>query len=218
MWDVWSQRRSGTAWVEAGSRADTAEAAVRSKILAARLFGDPERLATEGYGNIRLTHAELYVAGQSLSFALTLSALIRDVPLWEIRGYLANLAAKTPIRTLVPSFDCLTQAANGATAVGSGVTIDPPSLICSFNGLNCTLGFMLPSVYYLMHRFSEDFEMAVLSAVNGGGNNMARAALAGALSGAMVGLKGMPGKFISGLKDHERLLDLARRVAGHAGR
>jgi ADP-ribosyl-[dinitrogen reductase] hydrolase len=218
MRDVWSQRGSGTAWVDAGSRADTAEAAVRSTILAARVFGDPERLATEGYGNIRLTHVEPYVAGQSLSFALTLSALIQNVPIGELRGYLANLAAKTPIRTLVPSFDCLTQAANGATAVESGVTIDPPSLICSLNGLNCTIGFMLPSVYYLIHRFPHDFEMAVLSAVNGGGNNMARAALAGALSGAMVGLKGIPERFISGLKDHERLLDLAGRIAVHEGR
>ena len=55
--------------------------------------------------------------------------------------------------------------------------------------------------------------MAVLSAVNGGGNNMARAALTGALSGALVGLKGIPDRFISGLTDHERLLRLAERVA-----
>jgi hypothetical protein len=100
----------------------------------------------------------------------------------------------------------------------SGVAIDPPSLICSLNGLNCTLGFMLPSVYYLIHRFPQDFDLAVLSAVNGGGNNMARAALAGALSGAMVGLKGIPERFISGLKNHERLLDLPGQVAGCGGR
>ncbi len=218
MRDVWKQRKSGMVWDEAGSRADTAEAAVRSTILAARYFGDPERLAQVGYENIRLTHAEPYVAGQSLSFALTVSLLIRNVPLGEIRGCLADLAGNADIRTLVPSFDSLTQAANGAMAVASGVTIDPPSLICSLNGLNCTLGFMLPSVYYLIHRFPHDFEMAVLSAVNGGGNNMARAALAGALSGALVGLKGIPERFISGLKDHERLQDLAGRVAGCGGR
>jgi ADP-ribosyl-[dinitrogen reductase] hydrolase len=119
---------------------------------------------------------------------------------------------------LVPSFDCLTQVANGATATESGVTIEPASLICSLNGLNRLLGFMLPSVCYFIHRFPQDFEMAVLSAVNCGGNNMAGAALAGALWGGMVGLKGKPERFISGLKDHDRLLDLAGRVAGHEGR
>ena len=77
---------------------------------------------------------------------------------------------------------------------------------------------MLPSCYYLIHRFPNNFEKAVLSAVNGGGNNMARAALIGALSGAMVGLKGIPERFITGLKDYERILYLAKRVAKNEGR
>jgi ADP-ribosyl-[dinitrogen reductase] hydrolase len=218
MRDVRNKRRSGTDWENTGSRADTAEAAIRSTILAARFFKDPERLAAECYGNIILTHAEPYVAGQSLSFALTLSALIRGVSLKEIRGYMADLAAKNSIRSLVPSFDCLLQVSNGATAVDSAVNIEPPSLICVLNGLSCTLGFSLPSCYYLIHRFPNDFEKSVLSAVNGGGNNMARAALVGALSGAMVGLHGIPERFILGLKDHKRFLDLARRVAENGGR
>ena len=75
---------------------------------------------------------------------------------------------------------------------------------------------MLPAAYYLIHRYPEDFEMAVLSAVNGGGNNMARAALTGALSGAMAGLRGIPERLISGLKDHERLLRLAENIADKA--
>jgi ADP-ribosylglycohydrolase len=58
--------------------------------------------------------------------------------------------------------------------------------------------------------------MAVLSAVNGGGNNMARAALTGALSGAMVGLTGIPERFFSGLKDSEHLLQMAEKVANEA--
>jgi hypothetical protein len=45
---------------------------------------------------------------------------------------------------------------------------------------------------------------------------MARAALTGALSGALVGLPGIPERFISGLADHARLLELAQRVARYA--
>ena len=217
MRDVWNQRKSGIAWDNAGSRADTAEGAIRSTILAARYFKDPERLAKDGYGNITLTHAEPYVAGQSVSFALTLSALIRKCSLNEIRGYMADLASKDFIRAVVPSFDCLIQVANGLTAVNSGVNIEPASLICSLHGLNCTLGFMLPSCYYLIHRFPNDFEKSVLSAVNGGGNNMARAAMVGAFSGAMVGLKGIPERFITGLKDYEKFLSLAKLIAYKEG-
>ena len=35
----------------------------------------------------------------------------------------------------------------------------------------------------------------------------------GAIMGTLVGLKGIPDRFISGLTDHERLLRLAERVA-----
>jgi ADP-ribosylglycohydrolase len=126
------------------------------------------------------------------------------------------LAEQEGIRALVPSFDCLTQVANGEVAVNSGVHVEPASLVASIYGLACTLGFMLPAAYYLIHRYPEDFEMAVLSAVNGGGNNMARAALTGALSGAMVGLTGIPERFVSGLKDSEHLLQMAEKVANEA--
>ncbi|MBN1314553.1 MAG: ADP-ribosylglycohydrolase family protein [Anaerolineales bacterium] len=97
------------------------------------------------------------------------------------------------------------------------ITIEPASAACRVFGLSCTAGFMYPAAYYFAARFENDFEMAVLSAINGGGNNMARAALTGALSGAQVGLSGIPKRFITGLTGHERLLELAGRVAEAAG-
>jgi ADP-ribosylglycohydrolase len=72
---------------------------------------------------------------------------------------------------------------------------------------------MLPAAYYFTSRFENDFELPVLSAVNGGGNNMARAGLTGALAGAQVGWSGIPQRFIDGLADSERLLEMADRVA-----
>ena len=212
MRDVWQQRKSGLGWDKVGSNADTGEAAMRSTVLAAQLFRDPERLAREAYQNILLTHRESYIVGQSLAFALTLSGLIINGSLQDIGRYMGNLAGIEPVGELVPSFDCLMQVVNGAVAVSS-VNMEPASVVGSMYGLACTLGFMLPAAYYLIHRFPDNFEMAVLSAVNGGGNNMARAALTGAVSGALVGLKGIPERFISGLKDHERLLELADKVA-----
>ena len=38
---------------------------------------------------------------------------------------------------------------------------------------------------------------------------MARAALVGGLSGALVGLSGIPERFVSGLKNSERYLEMA---------
>lgn len=216
MRDVWKSRHAGKDWANAGSQADTAEAAIRSALLAARLHKDRDVLTREAHGNICLTHRDPYVASQSLSFALTVSALVGGTPLSDLGKHMRRIAEIEVIRRRIPSFDILNQVENGAIAFKAGVDIDPASRVCSLNGLSCTLGYMLPSSYYLIHRFPEDFEMAVLSAVNGGGNNMARAALTGALSGALVGLKGIPGRFISGLTNHRRLLEMAQGVARDA--
>lgn len=216
MRDVWKNRQEGKDWEYSGSQADTAEAAIRSVLLAARLYADPEDLVRKCHQNICLTHSDPYVASQSLAFSLTVAGLLGGTPLGAIGKYIARLSENDVIRKRIPSFDILNQVGNGAVAVKSGVDIEPASRVCALNGLSCTLGYMLPSAYYLIHRFPEDFETALLSAVNGGGNNMARAALTGALSGALAGLKGIPGRFIAGLSDHNRLLELAHKIARDA--
>jgi len=80
-------------------------------------------------------------------------------------------------------------------------------------GMPCAIYHQLPAVYYLAARFHDDFESAVLHAVNGGGQNQARATLAGALVGAQVGLSRIPQRFIDGLEDAS---DLCRLAAGLA--
>ena len=212
MRDVANQRRSGIEWSVAGSRADTAEAAIRSVVLSALMSGDLERLAREAYSNILLTHREPYVAGQSVAFSLTVGILVAGTSVSEIGTAISDLSGNEFVRSLVPSHDTLGQARNGARAAAQAPNLQP-SEVCALNGMNCTLGFMLPSAYYFLHRYPDNFEMAVLSAINGGGNTIARAALTGALSGAAVGLSGIPKRFTNGLAGHRRLLDLARSVS-----
>jgi ADP-ribosylglycohydrolase len=71
---------------------------------------------------------------------------------------------------------------------------------------------VLPAAYYLAARFHDDFEQAVLHAVNGGGQNMSRAMLTGALVGAQTGISGIPGRFIEGLSGGREIVDLAKKV------
>lgn len=54
---------------------------------------------------------------------------------------------------------------------------------------------------------------AGLHAVDGGGQNQARAIPAGALVGAQTGLLGIPRRFLDGLEDSARLASLASRLA-----
>ena len=64
----------------------------------------------------------------------------------------------------------------------------------------------------LAARFHDNFEPAVLHAINSGGQNMSRAMLTGALVGAQVGLSGIPERFIEGLTAGTEIVELARRL------
>jgi len=79
--------------------------------------------------------------------------------------------------------------------------------------MSCAIYHQLPAAYYLAARFCDDFESAVLHAVNGGGQNQARAILVGALVGAQVGLLGIPQRFLDGLVDAANLCRLATDLA-----
>ena len=80
----------------------------------------------------------------------------------------------------------------------------------------CAIYHQLPAAYYLAARFTDDFESAVLHAINGGGQNQARAILTGALVGAQVGLGGIPQRFLDGLENAAELTALARQLGEQA--
>jgi len=227
MRDVWHARQAGRNWSQAGSLADTAEAAIRTTVLAARYHSDFKKLLEYLGSNVRLTHRAPFVAGRSMAFGLIVAALINGDTLETasdtIPGQVKThgLTFNVPLPEMMEAdnseasfYDAILQPGwSWQAARDDAVRVNPPWTICRLFGLACGLEFMLPAAYYFCSRFENDFEMPVLSAVNGGGNNMARASLTGALAGAQVGIRGIPERFITGLADHEILLDMAERVA-----
>ncbi len=209
---LWNNRKLDIPWGEAGSLADTSEAAQRAIVFAALHGEDYETMAKQAYRNIKLTHRDRYIAGYSLSYMLSAATLINGALLGDIREHVVRFAKNPVIEPLLSSRDISKQIAGGWPGADPSIDIDP-RIACLLFGLDCTLGFLAPAAYFLIHRFPDDFEQAVLYAVNAGGNSMARAALTGGLSGAMVGIQGIPKRFISGLKDHERLLGQAKKIA-----
>ena len=69
-----------------------------------------------------------------------------------------------------------------------------------------------PAAYYFAARFQDDFESAVLHAVNGGGQNQARAILTGACR-CPDRFSGIPQRFLDGLADLDTLKSLAIAIA-----
>ncbi|KAL4420723.1 hypothetical protein ABPG75_010379 [Micractinium tetrahymenae] len=245
MRDVWRGRKTqGLQWGQPGlgSWCDTAEAAIRCVALAARYAGSLGDMARLGMANARLTHLDPVVAGHSMSFAVLIAACIQGEPIDADLGMKLRQLAKQgelpighavlaeergkgeetvdPTET-VPFPDALLQVSWVVQAPCDPDIKIPPHKVSLVYGMACSIHFLLPAAYYLATAFEEEpgqqrFEKAVLAAVNSGGNNMARAALTGALVGSIVGLSGIPERFIDGLTHGAKLRQLALRLAEQA--
>lgn len=108
----------------------------------------------------------------------------------------------------------LTPSYMAAAAADPDIRLEPAWKVSMVYGMPCAIYHQLPAAYYLAARFHDNFESAVLHAINGGGQNQARAILTGALTGAQTGLTGIPQRFLDGLEDHTGLLKLAESLAG----
>lgn len=211
MREVWKARNEGVGWEDAAGMADSGEAAIRGVMLAARYANDPRELAAAAIGNIHLTHAEPFVAAQSLAFILSVCRVIRGKTLENSGKSLMGWGQKVVDKALIDVF--LQPGFVYDAATNPSITIDPPYAIAQIYGLACQLGFMLPAAYWMSSKYSDDYETAVLTTINGGGNNMARASMTGALCGAMVGIQGIPERFIDGLVDKDEILANAEALA-----
>jgi len=105
-----------------------------------------------------------------------------------------------------------------AAAVETDIRIEPTWKVSIVYVMPCAIYHHLPAVYYLAARFHYDFESALLHAVNGGGQNQARAILTGALVGAHVGLSCIPQRFLDGLEEFASLYRLAAELAASVDR
>ena len=237
--NAWQRRvAQGLPWDQAGGNADTTEAAERALAIAVRYALRPAQLASAVTRNARLTQTDSTVLAMTLAFCAVLGLLVEGHALdGEISGKLmARVKTGTlPFHTvtrgnlqlpqhgepapaaegLFPSPDALlTPSCIARAARDPDIRIEPAWKASLVYGLPCAVYHQFPAAYYLAARFPRDFESAVLHAVNGGGQNQARAILTGALAGAQAGLGAIPRRFLDGLENAAGLLDLAGRLAG----
>ena len=239
---AWKRRvKDGAPWGDTAGHADTTEAAERALVLAARYARQPARLAHAVTSNCMLTQDDesivamttayccilgLLVAGERLDEALSdkLMAMVKSgaLPFHAVTSnrLQAPLAGAEPSRAgAFSSPDALLTASFMAEAVADpGIRIEPAWKVSIVYGMPCAIYHQLPAAYYLAARFHDDFESAVLHAINGGGQNQARAMLTGALVGAQTGLGGIPERFVTGLENGAELEALCRKLGEAAAR
>ena len=236
--EAWRRRvKQGLPWSQTGGHADTTEAIERTLAIAVRYAADPRQLARAIGANTVLTQTDETVVSLTVAFGAVLGQLVQGEGLTpDISGKLMRLvkSGELPFHA-VTSDDLqppkpgdpdpprvgrfaspdalLSPAAMATAAIDPEIRIEPAWKVSLVYGMPCAIYHQLPAAYYLAARFADDFEAAVLHAVNGGGQNQARAMLTGALVGAQCGLSGIPQRFIDGLDGSAELLDLARRLA-----
>jgi ADP-ribosylglycohydrolase len=237
--EAWRKRvQQGLPWGQVGGNADTTEAAERTLAIAVRYALDPAALADAVTRNTVLTQTDGTVVAMTVAFGAVLGMLVEGHPLdASISARLMARvktgalpfhtvtsgklqaprlgAAEAPTAGRFPSPDALlTPSSIARVARDPDVRIEPAWKASLVYGMPCAVYHQFPAAYYLAARFADDFESAVLHAVNGGGQNLARAMLTGALVGAQVGLVGIPRRFIDGLADVAALRTVADRLAG----
>jgi len=236
--EVWRRHvEQGLGWDQAGSHADTTEAIERTLAIAVRYALEPGRMADAVSANTLLTQSDDTVVSMTVAFGSVLSLLVQGHPLdSQISAKLMRLVKNGTLPFHAVTRDNLKPPAPGdpdppragrfaspdallspsymaSAAVDPGIRIEPAWKVSIVYGMPCAIYHMLPAAYYLSARFNNDFESAVLNAINGGGQNQARAILTGALTGAQVGLSGIPKRFLDDLEDVDRLRKMANELA-----
>ena len=238
--EAWRKRvLQNLPWGQTGGHADTTEAIERTLAIAVCYAFHPAELATAITSNTVLTQIDDTVVSMTVAFGALLGLLVQgnsmDV---DISMKLMKLVkgGKLPFHAVTgdnlqppkhgdpdppragrfASPDALLSPSYMAAAASDpDIRIDPPWKVSIVYGMPCAIYHQLPAAYYLSSLFHNDFESAVLHAVNGGGQNQVRALLTGTLTGAQVGLKSIPTRFLEGLEKRDELINLAENLASH---
>ena len=236
--EIWRQRTiRGIGWQETGSNADTTEAIERTLAIGIRYATRPKELAAAITNNTVLTQTDDTVVSMTVAFGAVLSMLVQGHPFdTSLSTKLMKLVKKGDLPFHAVTSDnlqppkpgdpdppkagrfaspdaLLTPSYMAAAAIDPDIKIDPAWKVSLVYGMPCAIYHQLPAAYYLAANFSDDFESAVLHAVNGGGQNQARAILTGSLVGAQVGLSHIPERLIQGLENYSELLELSRQLS-----
>ncbi|SPJ16422.1 conserved hypothetical protein [Syntrophobacter sp. SbD2] len=240
--EAWRRRvQQNLPWGQTGGHADTTEAIERTLAIAVRYVLQPAQMASAIAANTILTQTDDTVVSMTVAFGAVLSLLVQGHTLDpELSSKLMELVKNGQLPFHAVTLDNLQPPRPGdpdppragrfaspdallspsymaQAAADPQIHIEPAWKVSIVYGMPCAIYHQLPAAYYLAARFHKDFEAAVLHAVNGGGQNQARAILTGALAGAQTGFSGIPQRFLDGLEEASALsklvVDLASKAA-----
>ena len=228
--DVWyyGGKKNGRWWHhDSGVTMTSTSEGAQWGVVLATLYRDPEVLFYKAYDFLQMWYCDKAFISMQLMYIMAVQSIINEILLDEYENYHIALCDRLGvIGQQINSFDDIQLFRNVMSFVKREhlFPMADDRFAPIFFGQNCHVASLVPCAYYYALKYSGDFEKGVLTAVNSSGNNMARAALSGALIGAMTGIKGIPDRFVKGLENEKRfipktyqsqgeyLLDLAHKV------
>ncbi|MEO8411384.1 MAG: ADP-ribosylglycohydrolase family protein, partial [Propionivibrio sp.] len=197
--EAWRRRvEQKLPWEQTGGNADTTEAAERTLAIAIRYARRPQELASAITHNTVLTQTDGTVVAMTVAYGAALGMLVEGHALdGDLSGKLMGRVKsgelpfhaitsgkfqpprpgepEAPTAGRFPSPDALlSQSSIAMAARDPDIRIEPAWKVSLVYGMPCAVYHQFPAAYYLAARFADDFESAVLHAVNGGGQNQAR--------------------------------------------
>ena len=160
-------------------------------IFATLAHGDRTAIAAAWLTHLRLTHRSAKLERYARAFGdLLVRVLQDDAPV-------GPLACATAERLGFP-----------ATALVERSQRNQLSDLAVIGGMlspACYIDQSFPAVLYLVARYADDFEAALIANANAGGDNCHRGAVLGAILGAALGIEAIPERWIAGLQARAEL-------------
>jgi ADP-ribosylglycohydrolase len=193
--------------------------AMRTAPIGAFFADRPTELDAYVSASTRLTHTDPRALTGARAVALLVAWCVREAPAdrpdpQRFVELLRNAGDDPGWRTVVDAV---------AEAVRRDLTVDE---LAGSLGLSGKVGgyiyHTVPVTTYAWYRHFGDFEATLTAVLDCGGDTDTTGAIVGALAGAVVGDEGIPGDWITGLRDWPRgtklLLDIADRLDATAAR
>jgi ADP-ribosylglycohydrolase len=214
----------GTSWEESGVLPPSAGngSAMRAAPIGLFFFDDPEKLIRAAFDQGRITHRDPRCAAGSVAVSGAVALVLQEHE-WEPDRFLENLAEWTApydqgfadgLKTVLQCLPLpLREASRLIADVGANADyIDDDE----WKGIP---GFVTSSVLWSLYAFLKtpaDYWETICTAIAGGGDTDTTAAMAGAISGAHLGIGAIPARLSEHLTDRgtwkrEELIELAQR-------
>ncbi|HZR17954.1 MAG TPA: ADP-ribosylglycohydrolase family protein [Verrucomicrobiae bacterium] len=180
--------------------------AMRSGIIGAYFFDDPIRRKEFVWAATRLTHTDPKAEVAALAVAEAAAwAVLGQEPLTELASRLSALGGGEEWAVICRKFE-------HGLAEGTSVFAFADALGLR-NGVSGYAYHSVPIALYAWLRSPNNFQDALTSALNCGGDTDTVGAIVGALAGASVGTSGIPSEWLSGICEWPRSLSVLGQAA-----